>query len=117
MADRNSVKRATVALGSGEKGPEELSFISEGLPPIPSKVVQKIEKGEYVKFVDILLRKSGWEEPSISEFVQEEIIVVIQSKHLNCQKKRSRMWLFQLRHSPHLPQSGIGNIPPILVIS
>uniref|UniRef100_A0A1X7V4R4 C3H1-type domain-containing protein n=1 Tax=Amphimedon queenslandica TaxID=400682 RepID=A0A1X7V4R4_AMPQE len=87
MAERDSAKKVTAASGSGGKGPEELLFISEDIPPIPSKVVQKIEKGEYVDLVDLLLKKSGWEEPSISELSQEGIIVVTQSKQLNCQKK------------------------------
>ena len=31
-----------------DKGSDELTFICDGFPPIPTKIVKKIEQGEYV---------------------------------------------------------------------
>ena len=67
--------------------PDELTFITDGLPPIPTKVVQKIEKGEYVDFTDLLPKKPSTEEPTISELAEEGIVVVTQSRHMKGQKK------------------------------
>ena len=67
--------------------PEELVFITEGLPPVPTKVVKKIEKGEFVDFVDLLPKKPGLEEPSYADLAKEGIIVVTEGRHLKGQKK------------------------------
>ena len=66
---------------------EELTFVTEGLPPISSKVVKKIERGEFVDFAELLPKKPGVEEQSYSELAKEGIIVVTESRHLKSQKK------------------------------
>lgn len=70
-----------------DPAPEELMFITEGLPPIPSKVVKKVEKGEFVDFADLLPKKPGVDEPSYSELAKEGIIVVTENRHIKGQKK------------------------------
>ena len=42
---------------------DELTFISEGLQPIATMVVAKIEKGEYVDFTELLPKKLVWMTP------------------------------------------------------
>ena len=66
---------------------DELTFISEGLPPIATKVVAKIEKGEYVDFTELLPKKPSMDDPSISELADEGIIVVTQARQVRSQKK------------------------------
>ena len=84
LADKGPVKTGGEA---PERPPDELTFITDGLPPIPTKVVQKIEKGEYVDFTDLLPKKPSTEEPTISELAEEGIVVVTQSRHMKGQKK------------------------------
>ena len=76
-----------VPSGSKEKSADELTFINEGFPPIATKIVRKIEKGEYVDFVDLLPKKPGTEEPSYAELAKEGIIVVTESRHIKGQRK------------------------------
>ena len=70
-----------------EKSSDELTFISEGLPPILTKVVKKIEKGEYVDFADLLPKKPGIDDQPYSDLAKDGIIVVTESRHLKSQKK------------------------------
>ena len=87
LADKERAKQDTAKMNDMDKGSDELTFICEGFPPIPTKIVKKIEQGEYVDFVDLLPRKPGAEEQSYSELAKEGIIVVTESRHLRTQKK------------------------------
>lgn len=55
--------------------------------PTGSKVVKKIEKGEFIGFTDLLPKKLGGEEQSYIELAKEGIIVVTELRHLRSQKK------------------------------
>ena len=59
-----------------EKSSDELTFISKGLPPILTKVVKKIEKGEYVNFADLLPKKPGTDNQPYSDLAKDGIIMV-----------------------------------------
>ena len=70
-----------------EKSSDELTFISEGLPLILTKVVKKIENGEYVDFADLLPKKPGIDDQPYSDLAKDGIIIVTESWHLQSQKK------------------------------
>ena len=73
LADKEGTLDATIEETSTPKmdtglpkGADELMFISEGFPPLTSKVVQKIEKGEFVDFGELLPKKPELEESPLS---------------------------------------------------
>lgn len=66
---------------------DDLTFINEGFPPIPTKVVKRIERGEYVDFGELLPKNPGSDEPSFADLAKEGIIVVTDSRHIKGQRK------------------------------
>lgn len=87
LADRGRDPALPPELGPGKEKPKEgLIFVGEGLPPIPSKIVLAIEKGEFVDFSDLLPKAPVLEEQAFTE-ISENVIVVTQAK--NVKKKRS----------------------------
>ena len=80
VADKGPVKM-------GGEAPRWADIHHRWPSPNPTKVVQKIEKGEYVDFTDLLPKKPSTEEPTISELAEEGIVVVTQSRHMKGQKK------------------------------
>lgn len=54
---------------------------------IPTKTVQKIEKGEYVDFRDLLTNNPSMDESPLTELAENGVIVVTQSRQLRHQKK------------------------------
>ena len=62
-----------------EKTKEGLIYICEGIPPLQAKLVQAIEKGEFVEFANLLPRSASWEEDPFAE-VTDKIVVLTQGK-------------------------------------
>ena len=83
LADKESKEPPKVAKEATEKS-SELMFINEGIPPIPRKVVQKIEKGDFVDLSDLLPKMPNMEEPSIAELAKDGIVVVTQTQGVKC---------------------------------
>ena len=75
---------------TASKGSDELVFIGEGFPPLTAKVVQKIEKGEYVDFTDLLPKRPMLEENPLTELAENGIVVLTHSKQVKAQKKPIR---------------------------
>lgn len=67
--------------GKEERAKEGLIFISEGLPPLPAKIVWAVEKGDYVDFVELLPKKPSMEDQPITELA-ENVILVTQVKQM-----------------------------------
>ena len=65
-------------------------FISEGFPPLTSKVVQKIEKGKFVDFGELLPKKPELEENPLSQLAENGIIVLTPNKQVKAQRKPIR---------------------------
>lgn len=64
----------------------ELSLINEGFPPIPTKVVQKIEKGDYVDLKELLPQKPVVEDSPLMELLNG-VVVLASPKQLKPQRK------------------------------
>lgn len=62
-----------------EKAKDTLVYICDGIPPLPTKVVQSIEKGEFVDFTSLLPRSASWEEDPFME-ITEKVVVFTQGK-------------------------------------
>ena len=87
--DLSSVDLTTLLAAKGgsasrkttDTAPEELVFITEGLPPVPNKVV-KSEKGD---FVDLLPRNQALK--SCPMLTWQKKVVLTENRHLKGQKK------------------------------
>ena len=58
-----------------DKAKNSLVYVREGIPPLPAKVVQSIEKGEFVEFTSLLPESASCEEEPFME-VTEEVAVL-----------------------------------------
>uniref|UniRef100_A0A1X7VIM1 C3H1-type domain-containing protein n=1 Tax=Amphimedon queenslandica TaxID=400682 RepID=A0A1X7VIM1_AMPQE len=68
----------------------ELVWVGEGFPPVPAKVVSRIEKGDYVDLKDLLQQKPSMDESNLSDLEEQGIVVVTAGKHLRSQIKQMR---------------------------
>ena len=50
-----------------DKEKDNSVYICEGISPLPAKVVQLIEKGEFVEFTSLLPKSAFWEEKPFTE--------------------------------------------------
>ena len=60
-------------------------FIGEGLPPITAKAVEKIERGDYVDFRDLL---PSPEDTTLTDLEEQGIVVVSSTKQVRPRKKQ-----------------------------
>lgn len=81
---------------SGAGGPmpkteeSELVWVGEGFPPVPAKVVARIEKGDYVDLKDLLQQKPSMDESNLSDLEEQGIVVVTAGKQWRSQKRQIR---------------------------
>ena len=90
VSDGASDKADTVKSPSPKRASldADLVFINEGLPPLPAKIVLKIEKGDYVDFRDLLPQKPSMDDSALTELEEQGIVVVTASKQVRPQKKQ-----------------------------
>ena len=64
-----------------EKAKDGLIYICEGIPPLPAKTVQSIEKGEFIELTSLLPKNALWEEDPFTE-ITDKVVVLTQGKTL-----------------------------------
>ncbi len=70
-----------------EKSKDSLVYICDGIPPLPAKVVQAIERGEFIDFASLLPKTTAsWDEDPFTE-IADRVIVFTQGKSVP--KKKS----------------------------
>ena len=57
-----------------EKVKDGLVYICEGIPPLPAKIVQSIEKGEFVELTSLLPKNALWEEEPFTEITDKVVV-------------------------------------------
>ena len=82
LADKSNVPLGKNATPIKEKG---LVYVAEGLPPLPAKIVEIIEKGEFIDFVELLPKHPILEDQSVTE-LSENIVVISHSRQLTKKK-------------------------------
>ena len=82
---------ATGYSGAGGPTPKaEKSGVGEGFPPVPAKVVARIEKGDYVDLKDLL---QSMDESNLSDLEEQGIVVVTAGKQWRSQIRDLATWV------------------------
>lgn len=83
MSLKEILEDKSKGVASQEKDVREngLTFVGEGLPPLPVKTVLAIEKGEFVNLAELLPKNPGHEEPIYTE-LSENVVIVSQAKQM-----------------------------------
>lgn len=58
---------------------EGLVYICEGIPPLPTRIVASIEKGDFIELSELLPKSPAWEDDSYTE-VADKVILISKTK-------------------------------------